>query len=68
VTVPAEFDFNRSERGKYLNTKGNVEGVMILNGIKCAYNVIKKRMEIFVPDSSSCRTQTSFKTCKKRRR
>jgi putative DNA primase/helicase len=51
VTVPAEFDFNRSERGKYLNTKGNVEGVMILNGIKCAYNVIKKRMEIFVPDS-----------------
>ena len=52
VTVPAEFDFNRSERGKYLNTKGNVEGVMILNGIKCAYNVIKKRMEIFVPDSN----------------
>jgi len=51
VTVPTEFNFNRSERGKYLNTKGNVEGVMILNGIKCAYNVIKKRMEIFVPDS-----------------
>ena len=25
---------------------------MILNGIKCAYNVIKKRMEILVPDSN----------------
>jgi putative DNA primase/helicase len=51
VTVPTEYDFNRNERGRYLNTKGNVQGVMILNGIKCAYNVIKKRMEILVPDS-----------------
>ena len=51
VTVPTEYDFNRNERGRYLNTKGNVQGVMTLNGIKCAYNVIKKRMEILVPDS-----------------
>ena len=51
VTVPTEYDFNRNERGKYLNTKGNVQGVMTLNGITCAYNVIKKRMEIEVPDT-----------------
>ena len=51
VTVPTEYEFNRNERGRYLNTKGNVQGVMTLNGIKCAYNVIKKRMEILVPDS-----------------
>jgi len=51
VTVPTEYDFNRNERGKYLNTKGNVQGVMTLNSITCAYNVIKKRMEIEVPDT-----------------
>lgn len=51
VTVPTEYEFNRNERGRYLNTKDNVQGVMTLNGIKCAYNVIKKRMEILVPDS-----------------
>ena len=51
VTVPTEYEFNRNERGRYLNTKGNVQGVMTLNGISCAYNVIKKRMEILVPDS-----------------
>jgi hypothetical protein len=55
VTVPTEYDFDRNERGRYLNTKGNVQGVMILNGIKCAYNVIKKRMEILVPDSKFIR-------------
>ena len=52
VTVPTEYDFNRNDRGKYLNTKGNVQGVMTLNGITCAYNVIKKRMEIEVPDAN----------------
>ena len=53
VTVPAEYDFNRNDRGSYLNTKDNVKGVMILNGIiDVRYNVIKKRMEIFVPDSN----------------
>ena len=52
VNVPAEFDFNRNDRGRYLNTKENVRGVMILNKISCLYNVIKKRMEITVPESN----------------
>jgi len=52
LSVPDGFDFNKSERGKYLNTKENVRGVMILNKISCLYNVIKKRMEITVPESN----------------
>jgi hypothetical protein len=34
-----------------LNTKDNVRGVLLLNNIDVRYNVIKKRMEIDIPDT-----------------
>jgi putative DNA primase/helicase len=51
VNVPVEYDFNRNDRGRYLNTKDNVRGVLLLNNIDVRYNVIKKRMEIDIPDT-----------------
>ena len=37
--------------GRYLNTKDNIQGVLTVNGIQVVYNVIKKRMEIDVPNT-----------------
>ena len=51
ITVPTAFDFNRTDNGRYLNTKDNVKGVLIVNDISVVYNVIKKRMEISVPNT-----------------
>lgn len=51
INVPVDYDFVRGSTGKYLNTKDNVQGVLTVNGIQVAYNVIKKRMEINIPNT-----------------
>jgi len=50
VELPVEYDFIRSATGRFLNTKDNINGVLTTQGIACRYNVIKKRMEIEVPN------------------
>ena len=50
VEVPTEFDFMRNSSGRALNTKDNVRGVMLTEKITVNYNVIKKRMEIDIPN------------------
>ena len=50
VELPVDYDFNRSATGRFLNTKDNINGVLTTQGIACRYNVIKKRMEIEVPN------------------
>ena len=52
VDVPTEVDFTKSEKGRMLNIKDNVLGVMKTHSIDCNYNVIKKRMEIDIPNTS----------------
>jgi putative DNA primase/helicase len=51
IDVPVDYDFVRGSTGRYLNTKDNVQGVLTVNGIQVVYNVIKKRMEIDVPNT-----------------
>jgi putative DNA primase/helicase len=51
VDVPVDYDFVRGSTGRYLNTKDNIAGVLTVNGISCVYNVIKKRMEIDIPNT-----------------
>lgn len=50
VSVPVDFDWNKTEKGRFLNTKENVRGVLTINQIDVRYNVIKKNMEISVPN------------------
>jgi putative DNA primase/helicase len=50
VELPVDYEFNRSAAGRFLNTKDNINGVLATHGIACRYNVIKKRMEIEVPN------------------
>jgi hypothetical protein len=57
--VPVEYDFDRNDRGRYLNTKDNVKGVLMLNNIDVRYNVVKKRMEI-----DMYQTQSLSLTCR----
>ena len=55
VNVPAEFDFSRGGKdgtGKIMNTKENRRGVLLVNHIDVAYNTIKKRMDITIPNTS----------------
>ena len=49
VEVPVEYDWNKTEKGRLLNTKDNVRGVLTVNQIDVRYNVIKKNMEIIIP-------------------
>ena len=49
VDVPTDVDFVTSEKGRMLNLKENVLGVMKTHNIHVNYNVIKKRMEIEIP-------------------
>lgn len=49
VEVPSEVDFMTSDKGRMLNLKENVLGVMKTHSIQVNYNVIKKRMEIEIP-------------------
>ena len=50
LDLPVAFDFQRSANGRFLNTKDNISGVLQTHGIEVRYNVIKKRMEIEVPN------------------
>ena len=50
VNVPVEYEFEKTEKGRMLNTSDNVRGVLTINQIDVCYNVIKKRMEITVPN------------------
>lgn len=49
LDIPMEVDFERSEKGRMLNTKDNVQAVISTHSIHVQYNVIKKRMEIDIP-------------------
>jgi len=51
VSLPTEYEFSRSTTGRFLNSKDNIKGVLMTHGITVNYNVIKKRMEIEIPDS-----------------
>lgn len=50
VDIPKAVDFVKSEKGRMLNNKDNVKAVMDLNSIEAHYNVIKKKMEIIIPN------------------
>ena len=50
VNVPQAFEFERTERGRVMQTKENHRGVLIVNNIDVAYDVIKKRMNINIPN------------------
>ena len=52
LDLPVEYDFQRNANGRFLNTKDNVNGVLKTHSIDVRYNVIKKRMEIEIPNSS----------------
>jgi len=50
IAVPQAFDFEKTDRGRMMHTKANHQGVLIVNNIDVAYDVIKKRMNILIPD------------------
>jgi putative DNA primase/helicase len=50
LDVPVEYDFHRSASGRYLNTKDNISGVLQTHQVDVRYNVIKKKMEIDIPE------------------
>jgi len=52
VELPVDYEFNVTDKGRMLNTKGNVLGVLTVNQISVHYNVIKKAMEINIPHSN----------------
>ena len=52
LPVPTLPEWHKTENGKsYLNVKQNLVGVLLENNIDVAYNVIKKRMDITIPDA-----------------
>ncbi len=50
IDVPVEYDFHRSANGRFLNTKDNINGVLKVHDVDVRYNVIKKKLEIDIPD------------------
>ena len=50
VNVPADFNFERNDRGRMMHTKENHRGVLTVHNIDVAYDVIKKRMNIHIPN------------------
>ena len=48
--TPVDYEFTKSSTGKYLNVKENIQGVLTVNSINVVYNVIKKVMEIDIPN------------------
>jgi len=52
VDIPINFEWQKSDRGRFLNSKENVLGVLKVNDISVWYNVIKKRMEIQIPNQN----------------
>ena len=51
LDLPVEYDFQRNANGRFLNTKDNVSGVLKTHSVEVRYNVIKKRMEIEIPNT-----------------
>jgi putative DNA primase/helicase len=51
LDLPIEYDFQRNANGRFLNTKDNVKGVLQTHSVEVRYNVIKKRMEIEIPNT-----------------
>jgi putative DNA primase/helicase len=51
LDLPIEYDFQRNASGRFLNTKDNVNGVLKTHSVEVRYNVIKKRMEIEIPNT-----------------
>jgi len=50
LDMPTDVDFVKSEKGRMLNIKDNVQAVMHIHSIEAHYNVIKKKMEIHIPN------------------
>jgi len=50
IDVPVEYDFQRNQSGRFLNTKDNIKGVLTVHDVDVRYNVIKKKLEIDIPD------------------
>ena len=50
VRIPQEYDFERNSNGRFLHTKDNHRGVLVTNQIEVDYNVIKKAIEIHIPN------------------
>ncbi len=50
IDVPVEYDFQRNASGRFLNTKDNIGGVLTVHGVDVRYNVIKKKLEIDIPN------------------
>ena len=50
LDLPVEYEFQRNASGRFLNTKDNINGVLQTHGVDVNYNVIKKRMEIEIPN------------------
>jgi len=51
LDLPVEYEFQRNASGRFLNTKDNVNGVLKTHNVEVRYNVIKKRMEIDIPNT-----------------
>jgi len=51
LDLAVEHEFQRSASGRFLNTKDNISGVLQTHGVDVRYNVIKKRMEIDIPNT-----------------
>ena len=51
LDLAVEHEFQRSASGRFLNTKDNISGVLQTHAIEVRYNVIKKRMEIEIPNA-----------------
>ena len=51
LDLPIEYDFQRNASGRFLNTKDNVKGVLQTHSVEVRYNVIKRRMEIEIPNT-----------------
>ena len=50
IAIPDLFEFEKTERGRMMHTKSNHQGVLTVNNIDVSYDVIKKRMNIHIPD------------------
>ena len=50
VAVPQSFEFEKTDRGRMMHTKANHAGVLKVHDIDVAYDVIKKRMNVHIPD------------------
>ena len=50
VIVPEDYAFDRNSNGRLMQTKDNHRGILITNQIEVDYNVIKKQIEIHIPN------------------